>query len=107
MRYSKRDEPGNLESFREFSVPSGFLEDSLQHDAMEVVGNISCPILFLAGDLDTGVTPDDVRRMFNVAKDPKKFVVIEGAGHDYRRSTDLIEQVNGCTIDFLTINNLV
>ena len=37
----------------------------------------------------------------------ERLVMIEGAGHDYRRSTDLIEQVNGCIIDFLTINNLV
>lgn len=47
--------------------------DQLQH--------IQCPVLIASGDRDQHTTLAETRRMFDVANEPKKLVIFEGAGH--------------------------
>ncbi len=49
---------------------------------VDVVGEIAPrPVFVIAGSTDEVVPPDLSRRLFDAAKDPKEFWLIEGAGH--------------------------
>lgn len=97
---SWRDVPGSTEK-REFCVPFSFVNDRDHYDVLKEVKKISAPIFLLAGELDTVVLADDVRRIFEEANEPKKFVVLSGIGHDYRHSTEQIKIVNNFILEQL------
>jgi fermentation-respiration switch protein FrsA (DUF1100 family) len=46
------------------------------------IAEVCCPVLVLAGDADTIIPPGQSRRLFDRALEPKRFVVIPGAGHN-------------------------
>jgi hypothetical protein len=57
-----------------------FLKD--RYPSIDRIGAIRCPILFIAGDADRIVPLDDTEVLFEAAGQPKRLVVIEGAGHN-------------------------
>ncbi len=48
---------------------------------IDVVDKITIPILFIAGDLDTIINPDDTKSLFNNAKCEKKFELFANCNH--------------------------
>ena len=90
---SHRDIPDKKET-KEFKVPYSHVEDREKYDVVGDVKNIHVPILFLAGELDDLVLPEDVKEIFNQANEPKKSIVIDGIGHDYRHDYSQIDKVN-------------
>ncbi|HNW25508.1 MAG TPA: alpha/beta fold hydrolase [Candidatus Gastranaerophilaceae bacterium] len=55
---------------------------------IDVVDKINCPTLFIAGDNDTIILPDDTKSLFEKAKCKKEFELFEGCNH----AEDLIYQ---------------
>ena len=45
------------------------------------VGKIQCPILIASGDCDQHTTFSEMNRMFELANEPKRLVIFNGAGH--------------------------
>ena len=45
------------------------------------IGHLPCPLLMLAGELDTRTWPEDSRRLFDAARAPKQLWMIDGAAH--------------------------
>jgi pimeloyl-ACP methyl ester carboxylesterase len=43
--------------------------------------NIDCPVIIASGDCDQHTTITETRRMYDVANEPKRLVIFEGAGH--------------------------
>ncbi len=58
------------------------VEDSKKLNPIRGVSSISPrPLLIIAGDADKGIDLAGVRRFFELAKEPKELIVIEGADH--------------------------
>jgi fermentation-respiration switch protein FrsA (DUF1100 family) len=51
-------------------------------DNLSRIGDITCPLLVLAGDRDHIVPLDESRRLFEAASEPKHLAIISGAGHN-------------------------
>lgn len=91
---SYRDLPDNKKQKRVFHVPYSHAVDKDKYDVVEDVKKVKVPIIFIAGELDDQCPPEHVRKIFDSANEPKKFVLISGIGHDYRFSDDEIKLVN-------------
>lgn len=57
-----------------------FLKD--RYPSIDRIGQIACPVLFIAGDEDRIVPLDDTELLFEAARQPKRMIVIEGSGHN-------------------------
>ena len=66
----------------------------MSFDIEEAVSKIHVPVIIVAGEADKICLPEDVRSIFEKANEPKKYVLLPGIGHDYRRSSSQIEIVN-------------
>ena len=100
FRKSTRDIPNSIE-IKEFKVPYSFAEDRLKYNVLDVIQKVKIPILFIAGEKDTTVTPEQIKTIFDKANEPKKMVVVPEIGHSYRHNTSEIENVNKVVVDFL------
>jgi alpha-beta hydrolase superfamily lysophospholipase len=89
------DIPGSTEK-KEFNMPyvQVNIEDAKKHNLLEEIHAFHKPLLLIAGEKDTLITPDHVRELYDKANEPKKFVVIEGVGHCYRVNESDIQKVN-------------
>jgi alpha-beta hydrolase superfamily lysophospholipase len=89
------DIPGSEEK-KEFRMPyiHANIEDAQKHNLLEEIPNLHTPLLLIAGEKDHLITPDDVKKIYDKANEPKKFVVIEGVGHCYRLNETDIQKVN-------------
>lgn len=60
----------------------------------DVVGRIDPPILFIHGEWDLLIHPNEARLLYDQARDPKEILIMPRAGHDMsilnRRTRDLI-----------------
>lgn len=53
-----------------------------RYENLEKIGALRCPLLVLHGDVDTIVPFDLGRTLFEAAPEPKRWVTIDGAGHN-------------------------
>src|SRR6266567_1570713 len=51
-------------------------------DSLGQIGHLTCPVLIVAGDQDRIVPPDQSRRLYAAAQEPKRFVLIRDADHN-------------------------
>jgi uncharacterized protein len=51
-------------------------------DSLKQIGRLTCPVLIVVGDHDRIVPPDQSRRLYDAAREPKRLVVIRGADHN-------------------------
>lgn len=63
-------------------------------------------MLFIAGGDDKIVILERMREGFGYANEPKKFVVVPGIGHDYRKFPEQISLVNEQILQFIKENGL-
>jgi alpha-beta hydrolase superfamily lysophospholipase len=50
-------------------------------DAEKVIGQLRVPVLMLHGTEDRVILPEDARRLYAAAREPKELIEVEGAGH--------------------------
>lgn len=100
-RPSDRDLPEDPAKTKHFELPFSFAEDAQKYNSLEGLKNLTKPKLFIAGKADAKITPAMVKATFDAAAEPKQYVEIE-SDHDYRRSSELIEEVNQILGEFLT-----
>ncbi|MBM4420492.1 MAG: alpha/beta hydrolase [Chloroflexi bacterium] len=48
----------------------------------ERIGSVACPVLVVAGAVDRVVPPEHSRRLFDLAAEPKRFVLVPDADHN-------------------------
>ena len=61
------------------------LVDRLLRDrfpSIDQIARLRCPVLVITGDRDTIVPPEQSRRLYAAAPEPKRFVLIPGADHN-------------------------
>lgn len=98
---SYRDLPENSNQKREFRVPYSHFLDNQKYDVLKVIKKIKVPIIIVAGELDQLEPPEDVKIIFDNANKSKKFILIPGIGHNYRRNLSQIKKVNNEIIRYL------
>ncbi len=65
------------------SILSGMIEDSKIHNPMKEISKISpCPMIIIHGTDDIGIPLAGVKRLYELAGEPKDLVVVEGADHN-------------------------
>ncbi len=92
-RVSQRDVPSKTEK-KEFRVPYAHALDRLQYNVLNEIGKFRGLLILVAGELDKTVLPEDIKLVFDKANEPKKFIMMENIGHDYRHNDDEIKTVN-------------
>jgi uncharacterized protein len=103
---SKRDVPSKPGEFITLEAPYSFAVDSLKYDVLSELATVKVPVLFVAGGADTLVSPEKVKAGYEAAGGPKKFVVVPGIGHDYRKDPSEVALVNREVLQFLQEYNL-
>jgi fermentation-respiration switch protein FrsA (DUF1100 family) len=53
-----------------------------RYPSLEHIGAIGCPLLVIAGDADRIVPPSMSRRLYDAAREPRRFLLIPGADHN-------------------------
>ncbi len=93
LRVSHRDKPDKSGDI-EISVPySNFIADN-KFNLLEEIKKVQVPITLVAGELDATCLPEEVRKIYDSANEPKKFINLKGIGHGYRRNLAEVELVN-------------
>jgi fermentation-respiration switch protein FrsA (DUF1100 family) len=93
---SRGDDPRSLiDHYREIGTirdsdfppsPREWLDGFRRVKPIDYIARISpCPLLLVHGSRDDTVSVNDARRLYAKAGEPKKLVIIEGAGHRLRR----------------------
>ena len=59
---------------------------------IQIIDTVNIPLLFVIGDKDTNITPDNGEMLFAKAKEPKELLVIEGANHTQTMSSPLFKE---------------
>jgi isopentenyldiphosphate isomerase/dienelactone hydrolase len=107
LRYSKRDLPNDPKSFKDFAIPFTYKKDKLKYNLDEALKNYKNNILVISGNSDTKADPKNVKKVYDMANEPKKYININGISHDYRQNIQEVKAVNKKIIDYLYILNKV
>lgn len=100
FRTSVRDLP-NEDGTKKFQVPFSFIEDAKKYDVAKSISNFRRSLLLIAGEKDDVVSFDQIQSAYENANEPKKLIIIEGIGHDYRHNQDEIKIVNDKIMDYI------
>ena len=99
QRESKRDLPNKPDEYISFTVPFSFIEQRLTYHSEEYAKKLTTPALYIAGEFDELHPVYDVKEIYDVTPDPKKFIILKNEGHDYRKNDASIQKVNSYVLD--------
>lgn len=54
-----------------------------EQNPIKLIGSVRAPVMIVVGSGDEVIPPDSCRRLYDAANEPKKFVLIKGADHDF------------------------
>lgn len=66
---------------RDFCVKKAFVDDTRGQRQADAIAGLGKPLLILHSPTDELVSIDHARRIFEIARHPKSFVALDGAGH--------------------------
>ncbi|MFC1649255.1 alpha/beta hydrolase [Patescibacteria group bacterium] len=81
-------------------VPYEFIKEAMMWDMGDFLPNIYCQSLYLWGSKDVTVQPDQTKRLFKLANDPKKLIEVNGMNHFYKRNPEILKKVNKIVTSF-------
>ncbi|MEI7579453.1 MAG: alpha/beta fold hydrolase [bacterium] len=87
--------------YGELQIPAAFIENARGYDALKYVNLIKAPLQVIIGEKDEIVNPTDTMKYFEMAKEPKKLILIPEMHHSYKQQPQQIQAVNHAVISFL------
>ncbi len=87
--------------YGELQIPFTFIEDARQYNALDYIKRVTCPISFIAGELDQNVPWTSTRRLYDQANEPKNWHLIEGMEHRFQYQEEKLQLVNELIINFI------
>lgn len=82
-------------------IPFSFAIDSNKFNILDLVQKMHCSFLTILGLSDNVVSPDNTKKIFKAANEPKELTEIEGIGHHYKDFPEQVEIVNKKILNFL------
>ncbi len=70
----------------EIKVKYSFWEDGKKYDSREAIQKIKIPVLFVHGDADESVPLENTKQIYNLAKEPKKLIIVKGDDHMFSKN---------------------
>lgn len=81
-------------------IPFSFIDDARKYNALDVIDNVDCPILFVAGAEDKNVPWTTTRQLYDRATMPKEWKLIKGMEHKFQYQPEILPKVNELLISF-------
>jgi alpha-beta hydrolase superfamily lysophospholipase len=100
---SGRDVPGDENGKIEYRVPFGHVLDRDRYDVIEDLKKVHVPVLLFSGGQDDIVPSRIVEDIYDAANEPKCYVEIPEARHDYRFDESVIRAVNDVILERLKL----
>jgi uncharacterized protein len=69
-----------------------------RYPSLERIGSVHAPVMVIAGDRDDIVPESLSRRLYDAANDPKRYVLVSGAGHNDQELLDgrqMLDEIEG------------
>lgn len=85
-------------------IPYAYLEDANRYNALDEVAKIKSPILFILGTKDINVVPEETKKLYKKANEPKKLFIVDGMDHYYKKYPELLSRVNKNILAFFKEN---
>jgi fermentation-respiration switch protein FrsA (DUF1100 family) len=79
-----------------YPVAGGLLAD--RYPSIDRIGKVHVPVMVIAGDRDDTVPEKMSRRLYDAANEPKRFVMVPGAGHNDREFVNgnrMLDEIQG------------
>ncbi|MGO4442002.1 alpha/beta hydrolase [Mycobacterium sp. 2YAF39] len=79
-----------------YPVVGGLLAD--RYPSIDRIGKVHVPVMVIAGDRDDTVPEEMSRRLYDAANEPKRFVMVPGAGHNDREFVNgnrMLDEIQG------------
>ncbi len=93
FRVTSRDIPVKEEKI-DIRIPFSHVLDQEKYNALEDIKKIKVPVVLINGEEDTSLIPGVVKKLYDCANEPKKFINIPKVGHDYRHNLEEVKIVN-------------
>ncbi|MFX1565011.1 MAG: alpha/beta hydrolase [Promethearchaeota archaeon] len=81
-----RTSPDIMHGLTDSVFRAGIIDHMIQeakiYNAMNAIQKLTCPLFIITGDADKGIDLAGVKRLFEVANEPKELVIIPGADHN-------------------------
>lgn len=74
--------------------PYTFIKEAMKWDMREYVTDINCISLYIWGNADVTVKPEQTKLLFKLANEPKSHRVFKEMDHFYKRKPKVLEKVN-------------
>lgn len=87
------------EIFGTIHLPTEYFTDRAQYKTEEAIKKLKIPLQLIAGTTDDLVSVEQVKRLFRTANEPKQYHEFPMT-HFYKRDADLLNEVNGVTVEF-------
>ena len=100
-KVSYRVLPKHKDKEKKFTVPYSYIIDSQKYDVRKLIAKFKKPLLLIAGELDDKIMSEEIKKIYTIANEPKKFILLKGIDHDYRLDKKMTETVNACILEFL------
>lgn len=91
--------------YEPIKIPYSFIEDAMKWNMLDYIKSIRTPLLVIIGKDDKVVLPNQTRKIYKLANQPKRILELEGMDHFYKNNSQILKKVNLLITDFF-INNL-
>lgn len=81
---------------RKYPITPDTIDDLESYNILEAIKKIQCPILFLHGEKDLTINPNESKELYNGASDPKEIRLYEDADHSFTNPQYLEDMINDC-----------
>ncbi|MCK9445859.1 lysophospholipase [bacterium] len=71
-----------------------YFEDGINHNLLEIAGNIKCPVLILSGDEDEVIPIEQQKELFDRIKSKKEIYIFKNGDHNLEGKEDSEEFIN-------------
>ena len=95
----------NSSKFGALNIPFSFIEDARKYNALQLISQVSCPKLFIAGERDMKIPLKVSKKLFDLANEPKEWHQIPGMEHKYQYQPEMLDIVNKIIINFIGSKN--
>lgn len=85
-------------------IPFSFALDAIKYDIRKYAAKVKAEKLFILGEEDITVVPDQTMQVYNHARKPKSLVKIKTMQHGYNWQPEILQKVNKKIVEFFVEN---